>query len=63
MAAESGEKTILRKVTSGLCGSKNFVQIALSDSISEINTFLCLTQKFKMAAKSGRKMIFAKSGQ
>ena len=42
---------------------KNFVKIALSCSISEINTFLCFTQKFKMAAKSGRKTIFAKTHQ
>ena len=39
---------------------KNFIEIALSCSVSEINTFWCLTQKFKMAAKSGRKTIFAK---
>ena len=42
---------------------KNFVKIALSRSIIEINMFLRLTQKFKMAAKSGGKMIFAKSRQ
>ena len=32
---------------------KNFVEIALSHFISEINVFLHFTQKFKMAAKSG----------
>ena len=37
---------------------KNFIEIALSRSISEINAFLCLTQKFKMAAISGGKMVF-----
>ena len=42
---------------------KILIEIGLSRSISEINAFLRLTQKFKMAAKSGRKMIFAKSGQ
>ena len=31
---------------------KNIVEIALARSISEINAFLHLTQKFKMAAKS-----------
>ena len=31
--------------------NRNFVEIAPSRSVSEINTFLCLTQKFKMAAK------------
>ena len=39
---------------------KNFIAIALSRSVSEINTFLCLTQKFKMAAKCGGKMLFCK---
>ena len=38
---------------------KNFVEIALSRSISEINGFLRFTQKFKMAAKSDGKTIFA----
>ena len=42
---------------------KNFVEIALSHSVSEINTFLRFMQKFKMAAKSGGKMIFGKSRQ
>ena len=37
---------------------KNFVEITLSHSVSDINRFLCLTQKFKMASKSGRKTIF-----
>ena len=32
---------------------KNFVEIALSRSVSEKNVFLRLTQKFKMAAKNG----------
>ena len=39
----------------------NFVEIAPSRSISEINRFLRFTQKFKMAAKSGKKTIFVKS--
>ena len=42
---------------------KNFVKITLSRSISEINAFLRLTQKIKMAAKSGGKTIFGKSCQ
>ena len=45
------------------CGSKNFVKIALSGTISKINAFLCFTQKFKMATKSGGKIIFEKSRQ
>ena len=40
---------------------KIFVEIALSHSVSEINTLLDLAQTFKMAAKSGGKMIFAKN--
>ena len=42
---------------------KNFVEIPLSRSVSEINTFLYFTQKYKMPAKSGRKTIFEKSRQ
>ena len=37
---------------------KIFIEIALSCSVSEINTFLCLTQKFKMVAKRGEKIFF-----
>ena len=33
---------------------KNFVKIALSCIVSEINVLLCFTQKFKMAAKKWR---------
>ena len=39
---------------------KNFVEIALSRTVSEMNAFLHFTQKFKMAAKNGRKMILEK---
>ena len=42
---------------------KNFFEIALAHSISEINTFLRFTQKLKMAAKRGGKMIFGKMCQ
>ena len=38
---------------------KNFVEISLSRSVFEISMFLRLTQKFKMAAKSAGKIIFA----
>ena len=40
-----------------------FVKIALFHTISEINVFLCFTQKFKMATKNGGKMIFGKNRQ
>ena len=42
---------------------KNFVEITLSRSVSEINTFLRLRQKFKMVTKSGGKTILGKSRQ
>ena len=42
---------------------KNFVEITLFRSVSEISGFLRLTQKFKMAAKNGGKTMFAKSCQ
>ena len=34
-------------------GIKNFIKIALSHTVSEINVFLRFTQKFKMATKNG----------
>ena len=40
--------------------AKNCIEIALSRSVSEIKAFLRIMQKFKMAAKSGWKTIFAK---
>ena len=40
---------------------KNFVEIALSHTVSEINLCLHFTQKFKMVAKNGGKTIFGKS--
>ena len=42
---------------------KNFVEIALSRTISKKNVFLHFRQKFKMAAKNGKKVIFVKSRQ
>ena len=44
-------------------GVKNFAQIALSHTISEINAFLHFMKKFKMATKNGRKTIFGKIRQ
>ena len=41
--------------------AKNFVEIVRSHTVSEINVLWCFRQKFKMVAKYGRKMIFAKS--
>ena len=38
----------------------NFVEIALSHTVSKMNELLHFTQKFKRAAKSGGKAIFAK---
>ena len=51
-------KQFLGKVTSRLCIyplGKNLHKIALSHTVIEINTFLHLTQKFRMAAKNGGK--------
>ena len=42
---------------------RNFVEITLSPTISEIYAILHFTQKFKMAAKNGGKAIFVKSRQ
>ena len=40
---------------------KNFIEIALSPTVSEIKAFLCFTQKFKMAAKNGGNDFWEKS--
>ena len=42
---------------------KNFVEITLALSVSEIKAFLHFMKKFKMAAKSGRKRNSAKTRQ
>ena len=67
MAAKSGGKTLFCEImpvdSADTLRVKNFVEIALSCSVSEINTFMHFTQKFKMAAKSGGKTIFDKSHQ
>ena len=47
--------------SAGALWVKNFVDMALSRSVSKINTFLCLTQKFKMAAKVAKNDICKKS--
>ena len=54
-------KKIFGKVAHSLCkypGDQKFAKIALSRTVSEINGFLCFTQKFKMAAKNDGKTIF-----
>ena len=62
MATKSGEKIFFEKISPvespASLWVKNLVKIALCGSVSEISRFLCLTQKFKMAAKIGRKTIF-----
>ena len=42
---------------------KNLVRIALSRTISKMHNFLHFMQNFKMATKSGGKMIFGKQLQ
>ena len=37
---------------------KNFIKIDICHTVSEINMFLCFTQKFKIAAKNGGKNDF-----
>ena len=67
MAAKSGGKVIFfaksHQWTAYTLRVQNFVEIALFRTVSEINGFLHFTQKFKMAAKSGGKVIFVKSCQ
>ena len=39
------------------------IKVALSGPVSEINAFLCFTQKFKIAAKMTGKKIFGQNCQ
>ena len=57
-------KRLLGTLTSTLCSypvGQKFIEIALSHTISKINAFVHFTQKFKMAAKNGRKDFWKKS--
>ena len=56
----AGKRFLRKSPVDWVVRVKNFVEIALSRSFSEINAFLCLAQKFKMAAKSGGKTFFSK---
>ena len=62
MAAKSAGKSFffLQNNASGLCRYPVGQKFCRNRSVSEINTFLHFTQKFKMAAKSGGKKIFEK---
>ena len=55
MAAKNGEKTIFGEKMKVDSEDTLGVKIAVSHTVSEINAFLSLTQKFKMAAKNGGK--------
>ena len=61
MAAKKGKKTIFEK--KNILGVKNFVDIALSRTVSKIDAFLLFMQKFKMAAKHGGTTNFEKGRQ
>ena len=58
MATKSGRKTMPVDSAATLW-VKNFIEIALSRSISEVVFFASKFEKFKMAAKSGGKTISA----
>ena len=65
MATKNGGKMIFGKIHQltlliPCLGVKNFDQIAVSHTVSQINAFLRFTQKFRMVAKNGRKTIFGK---
>ena len=61
MAAKNGvQNDFWEKLPVGTADTlwvKNFIKIALSRTISEISVFLSFTQKFKMAAKNGGKIV------
>ena len=50
-------------VSADKLGVKDFVGITQSRTLSEINAFLYLMQKFKMTAINSGKTILAKSGR
>ena len=63
MAAKMVGQRFLGKVASRIFINpvgQNFVKIALSLTIYEVNAFFGFTQKFKMAAKNGGKMVLEK---
>ena len=64
MATKSGGENVfcgkLPEDSADTLWVKNFVEIALSRSVSEIHSFLHLAQKFKMATKSGGKRFLRK---
>ena len=64
MAVKSGVKTLFCKKSpvdsAYTMWVKNFIKIALSRAVSEINALSRSTQKFKMAAKNGGKTILGK---
>ena len=65
-AKRGGKKTFWEKSpvdSADTLRVKNFVEIALSRTVSEMHMFLRFMQKFKMAAKSGGKTIFVESYQ
>ena len=41
-------------------GAQNYAEITVFRTVSEINTFLCLTQKFKTPVKNSGRTIFGK---
>ena len=58
---QDGGKAIFEKCcqyTADTLRVKNLVEIALSRTVSKINTLLHFTQKFKMVAKSGGKATY-----
>ena len=65
MAAKSGRKAIFCEKSPvdsvDTLWVQNFVEIALSRTVSKINVLLRFRHKFKRVAKSGGKAIFAKS--
>ena len=65
MAAKSGGKKLFSKKlpvdSADTQWVKNFIEIAVSHSVSKINSFLHITQKFKTAGKIGGKTVFGKS--
>ena len=67
MDTKTGRKTVIQERMPNdsvdTLGVKYFIEIALSHTVSEINSFLHFTLKFKMESKNCGKTIFDKHWQ
>ena len=66
MLPKNGENSVWKNLAGDFAvtvSAKNFIQSALSCTVSDKNVFLSIMQKFMMAAKNGGKSISGKKCQ